>query len=263
MATDLTTAPAPAAAPPAADDLGLDRPFVMSMARVPLLAIAWFAAGIGSHYLWAAVAPAATPNFGPLVVLCVGMVLAAVIDGYAFKVPNWLTLALVMSGWYLGIAHDLGVQAAGTGGIGQALLGTAIGFFALFPALVIGGMGQGDVKMTMGFGSWCGAWFGAEYLCPNGELVSAAGMIWWSFCVGVILGGIFGLVIMAFRRDLHKNAANFGAIASDMKLMLTHGPGEAAKQANSRRKDWVRLPYGVPLCAGFLLYLWYQLYLIG
>jgi prepilin peptidase CpaA len=46
-------------------------------------------------------------------------------------------------------------------------------------------------------------------------------------------------------------------------VMFTHGPKTAAAQANSRRKDWVRLPYGVPLCAGFLLFLGYQLFLVG
>ncbi|MGL4420526.1 MAG: A24 family peptidase [Gemmataceae bacterium] len=280
MATELSAAP-PAATLPSivdtplptvanatvvqtpADDLGVDRAFLMSMARVPLIAIAWALAGYLSHFAWAAVAPEGTPNFGPVAVLCFGMVLAAFIDGYAFKVPNWLTLSLVVSGWYLGLAHDLGITEAGFGGIGQALLGTFIGFIALFPALFIGGMGQGDVKMTMGFGSWCGAYFGAQYLCPNGEIVSATGMIWWSFCVGVIVGGIFGIVMMALRRQLHKNASNFGAIANDLKTMFTHGPKKAAEQANSRRADWVRLPYGVPLCVGFLGFLWYQLYLVG
>ena len=29
--------------------------------------------------------------------------LAAIIDGWAFKVPNWLTLSMVVSGWLLGL----------------------------------------------------------------------------------------------------------------------------------------------------------------
>jgi prepilin peptidase CpaA len=35
--------------------------------------------------------------------------------------------------------------------------------------------------------------------------------------------------------------------------------GEAAERANKRRPRWHRLPYGVPLCIGFLacLALWY------
>ena len=48
-------------------------------------------------------------NAGPLVVICFGMILAAFIDGWALKVPNWVTLPLVLSGWMLGLLHDFGV----------------------------------------------------------------------------------------------------------------------------------------------------------
>ena len=91
----------------------------------------------------------------PVLVISFGMILAAVIDGWKFKVPNWLTLSLVLSGWLLGLLHDCGVAVdAGSGGFGSSLIGTAVGFFLLFPVLSIGGMGQGDVKMQMGFGAW-------------------------------------------------------------------------------------------------------------
>jgi prepilin peptidase CpaA len=267
MPNELTITPPPAPDAPAAapvDDLAVDRAFLMSMARVPLIAVAWVVAAYVAHVAWNQVAPADLQNFGPLAVLCFGMVLAAWIDGYAFKVPNWLTLSLTVSGWYLGILHDLGVPVdAGQGGIGYALLGTAIGFAALFPALFIGGMGQGDVKMTMGFGSWVGAFFGAGYELPTGDVASGPAVIWWAFALGVIIGGVFGLVIMAFRRQFHKNVQNFRAIALDLQTLVTHGPGKAAERANARRKDWVRLPYGVPLCVGFLGYLWYRLFLLG
>ena len=35
----------------------------------------------------------------PLLFVCAAMVVAAVIDGWKFKVPNWLTLPLIVSGW--------------------------------------------------------------------------------------------------------------------------------------------------------------------
>ena len=80
-----------------ADDLGtVDRAFLMSMARVPFIAVAWVAASyVAYQRLGGRSARPTLPNFGPLVVLCFGMLLAAWIDGYAFKVPNWLTLSLV------------------------------------------------------------------------------------------------------------------------------------------------------------------------
>ncbi len=249
MAIDLTLTP-PAAAK-SDDSLGIDRAFVLSMARVPVLAALWVVAAWVAHLAFVELAPERYSLFGPLAVLCVGMVLAAAIDAWAFKVPNWLTLSLVVSGWYLGILHDCGVVAdAGVGGTGSALAGTALGFALLFPMLFIQGMGQGDVKMQMGFGSWVGAYFGFG---------AGAGVIFWAFCVGAIVGGVFGLVMMFARRQFGTNKGNFAAILGDLQTMLTDGPAKAAERANARRKNWVRLPYGVPLCIGFLGFLWYKL----
>jgi prepilin peptidase CpaA len=200
--------------------------------------------------------PSASPFVAPVIVVCVGMVLAAIIDGWAFKVPNWLTLSLVMSGWYLGILHDFGLAGEGIGGIGSALLGTLIGWALLFPALFIGGMGQGDVKMQMGFGSWIGAIFGITQNGGEGGMILIC-----AFALGVLVGGVFGIVMMALRRQFHKNLQNTKDILVDLQVMMTMGPKRAAERANSRRKDWVRLPYGVPLCVGFLGFLGYKFFL--
>ena len=240
------------------DSLGIDRAFVISMARIPLLAAAWVALAWVAHLIWEQVGPTEYGNLGILAVLAFGMIVAAAIDGYAFKVPNWLTLSLVVSGWYIGILHDLGVNivpgysAEISGGFASALLCTLLGFVLLFPMLFIQGMGQGDVKMQMGFGAWIGAFFG---------LGLGASVIIWAFCVGAIVGGVFGIVIMFARRQFGKNAENFRAIMGDLQMLVTDGPSKAAARANTRRPSWVRLPYGVPLCVGFLGYLWYRLIL--
>jgi prepilin peptidase CpaA len=262
--------PAPVSSPP--DDLGLDRAFLMSMARIPLIAVAWVVAAwaasafVESFGWYATVTELVATetgaelktfqlNLGPLAVICVGMLLAAFIDGYAFKVPNWCTLSLVVSGWYIGLMHDFGADSIpGIGGFGSAFAGTVLGFALLFPALFIGGMGQGDVKMTMGFGSWVCAYF---------SFGIGGWVLWWSFAIGVLVGGVFGLVMMALRREFHKNLSNTREIVTDLQVLMTVGPEAAAKRANSRRKNWVRLPYGVPLCVGFLGYLWYRLFVVN
>lgn len=245
-APDTTPSPVPP------DDLGLDRAFLMQMARVPFIAVAWVLASLLATLVWAAVTPA--PNYAPLVVLCFGMVLAAVIDGWAFKVPNWLTLSLVLSGWVLGLLHTCGVRVdSGSGEIGAALLCTAVGFFLLFPLLAIVGMGQGDVKMLMGFGSWVGAFFGGR---------EAVLILVCAFCLGAVIGGVCGVVMMALRRKFKKNLSNFREIAVDLKVLATAGPSAAAARSSARRPGWDRLPYGIPLCIGFLGYLGY-LYLDG
>lgn len=264
MAIDAPLA-TPVIAAPQDDDLGIDRAFLMQMARMPLLALAWLAAGIAAHLAWAAVSPTGL-NAGPLVVVCVGMILAAFIDGWALKVPNWVTLPLVLSGWALGLAHDLGIAVdSGTGGLGFAVLGTFLGFALLAPMLMIGGVGQGDVKMQMGFGAWVGAYFG------NGATTSAVGMnafntvgvVFWAFALGAIAGGAFSLVMIVLRRNFSDNLRMVRDIFTDLYLFALGQTALASQRAQDRRQRWVKLPYGIPLCVGFLFYLWSAMVLLG
>jgi prepilin peptidase CpaA len=240
------------APPKPANDLGLDREFVLSMARVPFIAIGFTLLAWIGHQI---------SPYVPVALLCVGMIVAAVVDGWKFKVPNWLTLPLIMSGWFIGALHDAGfvvgpgpitaTYAAQTplgGGFAAALLGTAIGFAMLFPALFIGGMGQGDVKMQMGFGSWVGALYGGH---------EGAWTIVLAVSCGMIAGGVIALAMMLLRGELHRNLANFKEILGDFHVLAVAGPKYAAERAQSRRPYWHRLPYGIPLCIGFVGYLVY------
>src|SRR5262249_51593566 len=140
----------------------------------------------------------------PLVFICAAMIAAAVIDWWKFKVPNWLTFPIIVSGWVFGLAHNFGwhiVPGDGVGGIGAALAGTVMGFGLLLPMYAIGGMGAGDVKMTMGFGSWAGAFFGLQGgLC--------LWVILYAFGAGAICGGLIALGMMAVRRQFSQNLQN-------------------------------------------------------
>jgi prepilin peptidase CpaA len=183
----------------------------------------------------------------PLLAIAAAMIAAAVIDWWKFKVPNWLTFPIIVSGWLLGLLHNLGVQPGGevgVGGIGASLLGTAIGFGLLLPMYAIGGMGAGDVKMTMGFGAWAGAFFGFE----------AFWVILAAFCAGAVSGGLIALGMMAVRRQFQDNLQHTRAILMD--LVTTGSIRLVAEKAHQRRPRWHRLPYGVPLCIGFVGYLW-------
>ncbi len=183
----------------------------------------------------------------PLLFLCASMVVAAVIDGWKLKVPNWLTFPLILSGWGLGLLHSCGVlEGTGEGGIGSALAGTALGFALLLPVYAIGGMGAGDVKMQMGFGSWVGAFFG---------LWSGIGVIFWAFAVAVIIGGVLALAMIIVRGQYRRNLDNTREIVSD--LFGTKSVGEVADKAKVRKPRLQLLPYGIPLCLGFVGYLIY------
>ena len=110
-------------------------------------------------------------------------------------------------------------------------------------------MGQGDVKMQTGFGAWVGALYGSHEGTVDDRLCA--------ICAGYIVGGILGLMMMLLRGQLHRNLSNFKEIATDFRLLLTVGPKAAAQRAQRRRPTWHRLPYGIPLCIGFVGYLVY------
>jgi prepilin peptidase CpaA len=190
----------------------------------------------------------------PVLVVCTGMIAAAVIDWWKFKVPNKLTFPLIFGGWLLGLANNFGLQA-GDGGIGASLAGTFLAMALLLPMYAIGGMGAGDVKMTMGFGAWIGAFYGfgdasAVPPAPNGMWI-----IVWAFCIGSIAGGVIALGMIMVRGHYRTNVQNVKEIVGD--LFSSSGIGEIADKANRRRGRWHRLPYGVPLCIGFVGYLLY------
>jgi len=190
----------------------------------------------------------------PVVVICGGMIAAAVIDWWKFKVPNKLTFPIILSGWVLGLANSFGL-GAGEGTIWSALVGTFFGMALLLPIYAIGGMGAGDVKMTMGFGSWIGAFYGFSSRLPSGQESGCIGIIWWAFAAGSIVGGIIAIGMMMVRRRYKQNLENVREIVGDM--FTSSGIGDIATKANARRPRWHRLPYGVPLCIGFLGYLMY------
>jgi prepilin peptidase CpaA len=181
----------------------------------------------------------------PLLLICTGMIASAVIDWWKFKVPNRLTFPLIVSGWLLGLLHTFGVDGldAGHGGIGASLAATGLGFLLLLPVYAIGGMGAGDVKMTMGFGAWMGAFYG---------LPDALWVVFYSFCAGVIIGGVIALIMIFLRGQYRSNLQNTREIVSD--LFTSSGLQEVAARAQKRRSRWHRLPYGVPLCIGFVGY---------
>src|SRR5438105_794072 len=186
----------------------------------------------------------------PLVFICIAMIASAVIDWWKFKVPNRLTIPVILGGWMLGLLHDMGLHLIaheGNGGIGASLAGTGLGLALLLPMYAIGGMGAGDVKMTMGFGSWAGAFFGLhEGLC--------LWVIVYAFCAGAIIGGVIAVGMIAVRRQFRQNLEHTRAIMLD--LFTSGSLAAVAGRANARRPRWHRLPYGVPLCIGFLGYLW-------
>ncbi len=161
--------------------------------------------------------------------VAVTLVLAAVIDGYKLKVPNWLTFPFIISGWlFSGVAF-------GWEGLWWSLAGTAVGLGLLLPAYAIGGMGAGDVKLLAGVGAW--VWGTVTF---------------HAFCVSAVAGALIAVAMVLYKRAWSKHKAQFIGIANE--IMTIRDPNQLAALAAERKSSMLLLPYGIPIAIGSIAY---------
>jgi len=89
-------------------------------------------------------------NWLGLAPLMLMLAVAALVDARHRRLPNWLTITLMLSGLmqsftYLHMARP-----------SMAVLGIVAGFGLMLGQFVLGGVGGGDVKLMMGVGAWLG-----------------------------------------------------------------------------------------------------------
>jgi prepilin peptidase CpaA len=157
------------------------------------------------------------------------LIIAAAIDGWKLKVPNWITFPLILGGWIYGFAM------LGWPGLGWSLVGTVVGLGLLLPAYAIGGMGAGDVKLLAGVGAWVG---GTDTL--------------YAFCVSALVGGIIAVGMVLLRREWARHLGLFQTIFTE--ILVVRNPGTLAATAADRKSTMLLLPYGIPIAIGTILY---------
>jgi prepilin peptidase CpaA len=165
----------------------------------------------------------------PVWLLSAVLVIAAVIDGWKLKVPNWITFPLIVGGWvYSGMYFGLE-------GLAWSLLGTMVGLLLLLPAYAIGGMGAGDVKLLAGVGAW--VW---------------STVTLYAFCVSAIVGGVIAIAMVLWRRDWFHHFYQFWGIFNE--ILEVRDPSTLAEMAAKRKSAMLLLPYGIPIAIGSIAY---------
>jgi prepilin peptidase CpaA len=157
------------------------------------------------------------------------LVVAALIDGYKLKVPNWITFPMILSGWIYGAV------VGGWLGLGTSLMGTVVGLALLLPAYAIGGMGAGDVKLLAGVGAWMGA-----------------RDTFWAFAVSAVVGGLIALAMVLVRRQWERHQSQFWVILSE--IFVIRNPAQLSVIAAERKSTMMLLPYGIPIAIGTITY---------
>jgi prepilin peptidase CpaA len=159
----------------------------------------------------------------------VTLVVAAAIDGWKLKVPNWITFPMILAGWIYSATFF------GWEGLAWSLVGTFVGLGLLLPAYAIGGMGAGDVKLLAGVGAW--VW---------------ASVTFYAFCLSAIIGGVIAVAMVLYRKAWHKHRNQFGLILNE--VLTIRDPNQLSVIAAQRKSSMLLLPYGIPIALGTILY---------
>ena len=164
---------------------------------------------------------------GPCVLALV--VIAAIYDIHARRIPNWLVV--------IGLGAGLVVQCALHGAIDGMLLwggGLLVGGAVLLPGYLLRMMGAGDVKLMAAVGCFCGA---------SGAFEAAL-----TVCM---VGGVWALVEMLRHRQMRAGLHNMAAIV--VEVSMTSGGAPREQGTRTRRPTTGTLPYGVAIAIGTML----------
>ena len=163
------------------------------------------------------------------------VIVAAYVDGKELRVPNKITIPMIIAGWiYSMIAYQLNGEGWYVG-LGWSLAGTAVGLATLLPAYAIGGMGAGDVKMMGAIGAWI--------YCAN---------TFYAFCVSAIVGALLSIGMIIWAKQGQKHWNQFFSIINE--IVTVKNPETLATIAAERKSSMRLLPYGIPIAIGTVLY---------
>ena len=160
----------------------------------------------------------------PLLVL---LAVAGAIDVRTRRIPNWLTLLIVVTGVANAAAH--GVPTT----LPQSLLGLLVGFGILIVPYVLGAMGGGDVKMLAGVGAWLGPWAAFQV-----------------YCVAAIVGLLIALAQAIATGRLTRLISNSTLIVANFANYAQVGREQVVASGRSMQSIDRPLPYAVPTLAG-------------
>ena len=166
-------------------------------------------------------------------VLVPSVLLASWIDLRYRKVPNWLNLFIILSGFTAQAVFN------GWAGLWLGFLGMILGFGLLIIPWLMHAMGAGDVKLMAGMGVWLG------------PLLTLR-----AFCVGAVLAGVIAIIMILLAGKLWQSYFNMSLIMTKMKSWKTafseFGSVKVLKSTSQL------LPYGVPLSIGTLVVMFSQ-----
>jgi prepilin peptidase CpaA len=169
------------------------------------------------------------PRTGVLFAL---LLAAAVIDLRIYKIPNWLTLG----GMAFALVYSLFVPFSRDLGITWAMGGLLLGFFVMLPMYAMGVMGAGDVKLMAMVGAFLGL---TDTL--------------FALIFAMIAGGVAAVLVALLRKSMWRMVRNVKNVVQAATYATLGGMKPQVYLDSSQSVG--KLPYGVSICAGTVVYL--------
>ncbi len=166
----------------------------------------------------------------PILLASVFLLLAVGTDTARSKIPNLLTLPLLLAG--LGY-H---VSRAGSAGLLESALGFLAGLGLLLIPYALGGMGGGDVKALAALGAVLG---------PS--------TIFQVFLYTGLIGGLLALLYWAFNGWQRRKTKE--ALSRFRTFLLTRDAKGLRQMPSEGKQTSVRFPYAVAMAFGFSSFL--------
>jgi prepilin peptidase CpaA len=155
-----------------------------------------------------------------LVLLAILILVSSITDLKYNTIYNWVTLpgvilGLLLNTWFFGFE-----------GLKLSLAGLGIGFGALLPFFIFGGIGGGDIKLLAAIGALKGYPF-----------------ILYALFYGILVGGIFALFVMVKHGVLQRSLKNI--FLRIFRLVVS-----GHKNVPLKKEESYTVPYGVAISLG-------------
>lgn len=172
------------------------------------------------------------------ILLGVLVAIAAVYDIRFRRIPNWLVLAGIFTGFVWNVFAASGGAGLGSqvgSGLGRAAAGLGIGFILYFPLYLLRARGAGDVKLLAAVGCIVGA-----------------GNCFWVFLLTAVLGGLIALILLLFKGRVRHTFFNVGWIIKD--IVSFRAPYKSNEELDVTTTKGMRLPHGAMIAVGALAF---------
>lgn len=163
-------------------------------------------------------------TYVPLLAL---LLLAAAQDVRTRRIPNWLTLTVILAGLIQSFT-SLGVLSPA-----QAGLGLLAGLGLPFILFGLGALGGGDVKLFAGIGTWVGPWLVVQ-----------------SFALAAIVGLVVVLIQAAWSGKLSQLFRNSALVLINLIHVREMGIEHVSQTGHAAHSIDKPMPYAVPILLG-------------